>query len=72
MTKTLNMTGSIFIEGTMDQADYDFDMEWEGEGQPTPVDALNYLVASGILQILHEDTQPIDDSPSISLTEEES
>jgi len=63
MTKTFNMTGSIFIEGTMDQADYDFDMEWEGDGEPTPVDALDYLVASGIVQIMHKDTQPIDDSP---------
>jgi hypothetical protein len=36
-----NMTGSIFIEGTNEQADYDFDMEWpELEAEPNDMDAL--------------------------------
>ena len=61
MSKIFNMTGSIFIEGTMDQADYDFDMEWEGDGEPSPLDALNFMMVSGILQIMHEDTQLVDD-----------
>jgi len=52
-----NMTGSIFIEGTMEQADYDFDMEWsELESAPNEMDALRYMMGSGIIQILHEDT----------------
>ena len=52
-----NMTGSIFIEGTNDQADYDFDMEWpELEASPNDMDALRYMMDVGIIQILHEDT----------------
>jgi len=61
MSKTFNMTGTIFIEGTMDQADYDFDMEWEGDGEPSPLDALNFMVVSGIIQIMPESTQLVDD-----------
>jgi hypothetical protein len=57
-----NMTGSIFIEGTMEQADYDFDMEWpELEAAPNDMDALRYMMDSGIIQILHEDTVLIEE-----------
>jgi hypothetical protein len=57
-----NMTGSIFIEGTMEQADYDFDMEWpELEAAPNDIDALRYMMDSGIIQILHEDTVLIEE-----------
>jgi hypothetical protein len=52
-----NMTGSIFIEGTMEQADYDFDMEWEGDEPPTDMDALRFMMDAGIIQIMHEDTE---------------
>jgi hypothetical protein len=52
-----NMTGSIFIEGTYDEASYDFDMEWpELEAAPNDMDALRYMMDTGIIQILHEDT----------------
>ena len=62
MTKTFNMTGSIFIEGTMDQADYNFNMEWEGDGEPSPLDALDYTVVSGIIQIMHAKTRKWEES----------
>ena len=56
-----NMTGSIFIEGTMEQADYDFEMEWpELEAAPNEMDALRYMMQHGIIQILHEDTELIE------------
>jgi hypothetical protein len=58
-----NMTGSIFIEGTMEQADYDFDMEWpELEAAPNDMDALRYMMDTGIIQILHEDTVIIEEA----------
>jgi hypothetical protein len=58
-----NMTGSIFIEGTMEQADYDFDMEWpELEAAPNEMDALRYMMQHGIIQILHEDTELIEEN----------
>jgi len=58
-----NMTGSIFIEGTNEQADYDFDMEWpELEAAPNDMDALRYMMDTGIIQILHEDTQLIEEN----------
>ena len=57
-----NMTGSIFIEGTMEQADYDFEMEWpELEAAPNDMDALRYMMDSGIIQILHQDTVLIEE-----------
>jgi hypothetical protein len=57
------MTGSIFIEGTNEQADYDFDMEWpELEAAPNDMDALRYMMDTGIIQILHEDTQLIEEN----------
>jgi len=57
-----NMTGSIFIEGTMEQADYDFDMEWpELEAEPNDMDALRYMMDAGIIQIIHEDTVLIEE-----------
>jgi hypothetical protein len=57
------MTGSIFIEGTNEQADYDFDMEWpELEAAPNDMDALRYMMQHGIIQILHEDTELIEEN----------
>ena len=56
-----NMKGSIFIEGTHDEASYDFEMEWpELEAAPNDADALRYMLDSGIIQILHEDTELIE------------
>jgi hypothetical protein len=55
------MTGSIFIEGTNEQADYDFEMQWpELEAEPNDMDALRYMMQHGIIQILHEDTELIE------------
>ena len=57
-----NMTGSIFIEGTNEQADYDFQMEWpELEVEPNDMDALRYMMDTGIIQIIHEDTVLIEE-----------
>jgi hypothetical protein len=53
-----NCTGSIFIEGTMEQADYDFDME--SESDPNEFEILSYMIEMGILQVLHENTELID------------
>ena len=50
-------TGSIFIEGTYESANYDFEMEWEGDSEPNEMDVLGYLLNSGILQIMHEETE---------------
>ena len=48
-----NMTGSIFIEGTHDEASYDFDMEWPDlEPAPNEIDILRYMNETGIIQIL--------------------
>jgi hypothetical protein len=52
-----NMTGSIFIEGTMEEADYDFEMEWDSDVPPTDMDALHYMMDSGIIQIMHRTTE---------------
>jgi hypothetical protein len=53
-----NMTGSIFIEGTMEEADYDFEMEWpELEAEPNDMDALRYMMDAGIIQIMHRTTE---------------
>ncbi len=55
------MTGHLFIEGTMESADYDFDMEWEEEGEPDALDALRSMLDSGIIQIIHESTEYLGD-----------
>ena len=60
--KTYNMTGLIMIEGTLDEATYDFDMEWhELEAAPNDMDALRYMMDTGIIQIVHEDTVLIEE-----------
>ena len=57
-----NVTGSIFIEGTMEQADYDVDIEdGDIENADDPIQILNYLIQSGVIQILHEDTEYFED-----------
>jgi hypothetical protein len=55
------MRGHLFIEGTMEAADYDFDMEWEEEGEPDALDALRFMLDSGIIQIMHESTEYLGD-----------
>lgn len=55
------MTGHLFIEGTMESADYDFDMEWEEDHEPDALDALRYMMDSGIIQIMHESTEYLGD-----------
>ena len=56
-----NMTGSIFIEGTMEEANYDFDMEWpELEAEPNDMDALHYMMDAGIIQIIHQNTELVE------------
>lgn len=51
-------TGSILIEGTLEQADYDFEVDPEDiEDADDPIHILNYMISSGIIQILHEDTE---------------
>mgnify|MGYP006445939797 CR=1 FL=1 len=58
-----NMTGSIFIEGTMEEANYDFEMEWpELEGEPDGMDALHYMMDAGIIQIIHKDTELVEEA----------
>jgi hypothetical protein len=50
------------IEGTLDEATYDFDMEWpELEAAPNDMDALRYMMDTGIIQIVHEDTVLIEE-----------
>ena len=55
------MRGHLFIEGTMESADYDFDMEWEEEHEPDAMDALRYMLDTGIIQIMHESTEYLGD-----------
>ena len=56
-----NMKGSIFIEGTNEEANYDFDMEWpELEAAPNDMNALDYMMQVGIIQIMHKETQLIE------------
>ena len=58
-----NMTGSIFIEGTMEEANYDFDMEWpELEAEPDGGDALRYMMDTGTIQIHHENTELVEEA----------
>jgi hypothetical protein len=55
-------TGSILIEGTLEQADYDFEVEdGDIEDADDPIHILNYMIQTGIIQILHEDTEYFDD-----------
>ena len=52
------VTGSILIEGTLEQADYDVEIEDEDiEDADDPVQILDYMLRTGIIQILHEDTE---------------
>lgn len=55
-------TGSILIEGTLEQADYDIEID-EGDiaDADNPMDILNYMLQTGIIQILHEDTEYFED-----------
>ena len=56
-----NMTGIIMIETTREEANYDFDMEWpELEAEPNDMDALRYMMDTGIIQIIHESTELIE------------
>ena len=56
-----NMTGSIFIEGTGEEARYDFDMEWhESDSIPDSLVALEYMMETGIIQIMHKESQLIE------------
>ena len=58
---TYNMTGIIMIETTREEAFYDFQMEWpELEAEPNDMDALRYMMDTGIIQIIHEDTELIE------------
>ena len=58
-----NMTGIIMIEGTLDEATYDFDMEWpELEAEPNDMDALRYMMDAGIIQIIHKDTELVEEA----------
>jgi hypothetical protein len=56
------MTGSIMIETTREEAFYDFDMEWpELEVEPNDMDALRYMMDTGIIQIIHESTELVEE-----------
>ena len=58
-----NMTGIIMIEGTLDEATYDFDMEWpELEAEPNDMDALRYMMDTGIIQIFQENTELVEEA----------
>ena len=58
-----NMTGIIMIEGTLDEATYDFDMEWpELEAEPSDMDALRYMMDTGIIQIFQENTELVEEA----------
>lgn len=55
MTKdTYNVSGEILIEGTGESARYDFEMV--SDQVPSEMDVLNYMMETGIIQILHEET----------------
>jgi len=55
------MKGIIMIETTREEAFYDFQMEWpELEAAPDDMDALRYMMDTGIIQIIHEDTELIE------------
>lgn len=48
-----NCTGSIHMESTLTEADYDVDIEWDDDDDPpTDLDVLDYLLSSGDLQII--------------------
>jgi len=58
-----NMKGIIMIETTREEAFYDFDMEWpELEAAPDDMDALRYMMQHGIIQIIHESTELIEEN----------
>jgi hypothetical protein len=53
-----NVTGSILIEGTSQEADYDFEMEYHtDEYPPNEMEVLHYMMQAGIIQILHDDAE---------------
>lgn len=56
---TYRCTGNLFIEGTMESADYDFEMEADYE--PDPLEVLDYMMNVGIIQIFHEESELVDD-----------
>ena len=58
-----NMKGIIMIETTREEANYDFDMEWpELEAAPNDMDALRYMMDTGIIQIIHESTELVEEA----------
>ena len=58
---TYHVMGSILLEGSGSEANYDFDMEWWDDGEPDDMDVLNYMMTTGILQIMHDTTDLITD-----------
>jgi hypothetical protein len=57
------MKGIIMIETTREEANYDFDMEWpELEAAPNDMDALRYMMDTGIIQIIHESTELVEEA----------
>jgi hypothetical protein len=50
--------GEIFLEGSNESAFYDFEMEADQE--PDDMEVFNYMVQTGVIQIIHESAVPID------------
>ena len=55
---TYRVTGYIFIEGPLESARYDADMQ--SDSDPTDLEIFDFLVNSGIIQIIHEETELIE------------
>jgi hypothetical protein len=53
------VSGYILLEGQGSEAEYDFVMEWDGD-YPNEMDVLHYMMETGIIQIIHRDTEWID------------
>ncbi len=62
MPKTWRCVGSVFVEGTYAEAEYDFELEslW-GDEEPTAQEVFEYMVSTGIIQIIPESIEEIED-----------
>ena len=53
------LQGLIMLESTREEASYDFEDEFDYP--PTEMDVLNRMMQSGEIQIIHEDTEELDE-----------
>jgi hypothetical protein len=60
MTRYYQCSGRLDIEGSTESAEYDFVLEWEDFREPQPMDILNDMLNTGLIQIISEECEEVD------------